>query len=90
MQRIHGTTTLTNCTVSGNSAAVGGGGLFANCGTTTLTNCTVSGNSAAATAAACIGNYGGTTTLTNCTVSGNSASPLRRRRPGNCVTARPR
>ena len=40
-------TTLTNCTVSGNSASGSGGGLvnFFH-GTTTLTNCTVSGNSA--------------------------------------------
>ena len=47
-----GTTTLTNCTVSGNSA-LSGGGLSDSGGTTTLTNCTVSGNSAAAVAAAC-------------------------------------
>ena len=41
-----GTTTLTNCTVSGNSAAsCSGGGLYSLSGTTTLTNCTVSGNS---------------------------------------------
>ena len=46
------TTTLTNCTVSGNSAGMPA----AACPTTapaTLTNCTVSGNPAAATAAAC-------------------------------------
>ena len=41
----YGTTTLTNCTVSGNSAS-NGGGLYDGGGTTTLTNCTVSGNSA--------------------------------------------
>ena len=48
-----GTTTLTNCTVSGNSAAIGGGGLYNCYGTATLTNCTVSGNSAGTAAAAC-------------------------------------
>ena len=41
----NGTATLTNCTVSGNSAYSGGGLCNAN-GTATLTNCTVSGNSA--------------------------------------------
>ena len=47
-----GTATLTNCTVSGNSAGISGGGLYNDGnGTTTLTNCTVSGNSA--------GSYGG-------------------------------
>ena len=45
----YGTATLTNCTVSGNSAD-SGGGLY-NYGTATLTNCTVSGNTA--------GRYGG-------------------------------
>ena len=48
----YGTATLTNCTVSGNSAS-GGGGLASIRGTTTLTNCTVSGNSAHRAAAAC-------------------------------------
>ena len=52
VQRRHdGTTTLTNCTVSGNSAGSNGGGLLNYGGTATLTNCTVSGNSA--------GDYGG-------------------------------
>ena len=67
-----GTATLTNCTVSGNSANSGGG--VANFGTATLTNCTVSANSS-------VGMYGGggvfntsTATLTNCTLSGNSAT----------------
>ena len=45
-----GNVTLTNCTVSGNSATTPasslGGGLFSRNGTLTLTNCTVSGNSA--------------------------------------------
>ena len=41
-----GTLTLTNSTVSGNSAAFSGGGVFNYFGTATLTNSTVSGNSA--------------------------------------------
>src|SRR6516225_37731 len=43
-----GTATLTNCTVSGNSATrLQGGGVF-NYGSATLTDCTISGNSATA------------------------------------------
>ncbi|MCE9563551.1 MAG: IPT/TIG domain-containing protein, partial [Planctomycetes bacterium] len=72
-----GTLSLTNCTISGNSAAVtsthGGGGLF-NSGTVTLTNCTLNGNTAS------IGGDGGgllnsgTAALANCTISGNTAA----------------
>ena len=40
----YGTTMLTYCTVSGNSASENGGGLFNSAGTTALSNCTVSGN----------------------------------------------
>ena len=41
-----GMVTLTDCTVSGNSAVGNGGGLYTgNYGATTLTCCTVSGNS---------------------------------------------
>ena len=42
-----GTITLTDCTISGNSASIFGGGLF-NFGTVTLTDCTISGNSTSA------------------------------------------
>ena len=67
-----GTTDLTNCTISGNSATNNdGGGLFS-AGTANLTNCTISGNSA--------GHYGGgllndkgSMTLTGCTLSANKA-----------------
>jgi hypothetical protein len=70
-----GTLTLTNCTISGNSAGSSspffpaGGGVW-NRGTLALTNCTVSGNSAVLGGG--LSNTG-TATLTNCTVSGNSA-----------------
>ena len=71
----YGTTTLTNCTVSGNSAAGNGGGVGNDdYGTTTLTNCTVSGNSAGDAAAAWTPTTTARPTLTNCTVSGNTAS----------------
>ncbi len=74
----YGTTTLTNCTISGNSAAVGGGGLANYGGPLTLTNCVVSGNSAQQFGGGGVINEAGapeyaTTTLTNCIVSGNSA-----------------
>ncbi len=68
---VNGTATLTNCTVSGNSASA----TAAACptyGTATLTNCTVSGNSANG-GGGLYNYYGATATLTNCTVSGNSA-----------------
>ena len=60
---------LTGLTLSGNSAAFGGGGIF-NGGTLTMSNSTLSGNSAALGGA--IFN-GGTLTMSNSTLSGNSA-----------------
>ena len=67
-----GTVTITDSTISGNSASYGAGVVTEN-GTVTLTNSTVSGNSASGWAGG-IWNYSGTLTLTNSTVSGNSAS----------------
>ena len=73
LYNVGGTVTLSDCTVSGNSASNDGGGILNVDGTATLTNCTVSDDSAST--------YGGglfmvrgTTTLTNCTVSGNSTT----------------
>ena len=70
-----GTTTLTDCTVSGNSAINHDGGGLSNLysGSTTLTNCTVSGNSAGRHGGGLYSNNG-VFSLTNCTVSGNTAS----------------
>ena len=65
--------TLTNSTVSGNSAAGLGGGIR-NSGTFTLTNSAVSGNSAPAGAAAGAIRNDGDLTLINSTVNGNTAS----------------
>src|SRR5262245_47755502 len=67
-----GTTTLTNCNVSGNSVSRGGGGLFNGGGTATLTNATISGNSATGSGGGV--DNSGTATLTNCIVSGNTAT----------------
>ncbi len=72
-----GTVTLTNSTVSGNTASSGsgsGGGIY-NFGTATLTNSTVSGNTASSGGLGGGGIYNnGTVTLTNSTVSGNTAT----------------
>jgi len=68
---VAGTLTLTNSTVSGNTAYVGGG--IWTTGTLTLTNSTVSGNTATANGGG-IYTSTGTLTLTNSAVSGNSAS----------------
>ena len=61
MHSYRGTTALTNCTVSSNTAGYDGGGL-ANFGTATLTNCTISANSAGFDGGG-LANFG-TTTLT--------------------------
>jgi filamentous hemagglutinin family protein len=68
-----GDLTLTNSTVSGNTADLGsGGGIYAN-GAVTLTNSTVSGNTATGDGFAGGGIYAnGAVTLTNSTVSGNT------------------
>ncbi len=72
-----GTLTVTNCTISGNSApngtgfTYGGGGIF-NIGTLTVTDSTISGNSSPNRYGGGISNRG-TLTATNCTISGNSA-----------------
>src|SRR3990170_536776 len=72
--RNDGALTLTNSTVSGNTANFNGGGIF-NSGTVTITNSTVSGNTAS------LANNGGggifnqaILTITNSTVSGNTAN----------------
>jgi len=68
-----GTLTVTNSTVSNNSADNGGG--IANFGTLTVTNSTVSSNSAAALYGGGIDNQFGTLlTVVNSTFSGNSAA----------------
>jgi hypothetical protein len=65
------TTTLSNCTISGNTGSLGGGVVSENA-TTTLTNCTVSGNSATFGSGLAFANC--TAKLTKCIVSGNSAT----------------
>ena len=62
---------ITNCTVSGNTAGLGGG-MF-NGGPLTIGSMTVSGNSAA-NGGGIYNSGGGTATITNSTFSGNTAS----------------
>ena len=74
-----GTLTLTDSTVSANTAMLGhGGGIYNSSGSLTLTNSTVSGNWARSISyfsrvGGGIYNDSGTVTLTNSTVSGNNA-----------------
>jgi parallel beta-helix repeat protein len=70
------TVTLTNCTVSGNSASVNGGGVFIDGGAATLINCTVSGNSTSASGGGLYITLGQTSTLTNTIVAGNTAGDI--------------
>src|SRR5205085_8077671 len=65
------TVTITNCTLSGNTAGLGSG-LF-NGGTLTLANSTVSGN-IASEGGGTYNDGAGTLTITNSTISGNMAS----------------
>src|SRR3990170_3213880 len=70
--RNDGALTLTNSTVSGNTATVAGGIVNYPVGTVTLTNSTVSGNTANFNGGGIFNS--GTVTITNSTVSGNTAS----------------
>jgi hypothetical protein len=67
-----GTVTLSNSTLSGNSAR-SGGGLY-NAGTATLTNTTLSGNRATEFGGGVVNYTGDTLTLINSTISGNTAT----------------
>ena len=71
-----GSLTMTDCTVSGNSAAAyghGGGVYNGRLGTLRMTGCTVSNNSGAGYGGG-LANSGGTLSLTYCTLSGNSTA----------------
>jgi hypothetical protein len=66
-----GTVTLTNTTVSGNTASGSGGGMSSLAGTVTLTNTTVSGNTVRGSGGG-VNASGSRLTLTNTTISGNT------------------
>ncbi|MCH8345021.1 MAG: right-handed parallel beta-helix repeat-containing protein [Planctomycetes bacterium] len=66
------TSTVTNCTFSGNTATCGGG--MGNLGTSpTVTNCTFSGNTATGFGGGGMLNLSSNPMVTNCTFSGNTA-----------------
>ena len=69
IQNSGGTVTLTNSTLSGNTASLGGG-IHNSSGTVTLTNSTLSGNTAGFGGGI---DNSGTVTLTNSTLRGNTA-----------------
>jgi len=66
------TLVLTRSTVSGNTSAVSGGGIFSR-GTVNLTNSTVSLNGAGTASGGGLANDGGTVTITSSTLSGNTS-----------------
>jgi len=74
-----GTATVTDSTISGNTADDGGGGIF-NAGTATVTDSTISGNTALGLFFFSDGGGGiynaGTATVTDSTISGNTALGL--------------
>jgi hypothetical protein len=69
----HGTVTLTDTTLTGNSSHVDGGGAIYNSGTVTLIDSTLSNNNGYTSGGGGIFNSGGTVTITDSTLSGNTA-----------------
>ena len=82
-----GTNTLTNCSLTGNTASssssVFGGGVCIDDGTNTLTNCSITGNTASSSSSSSSSAFArgggvyigsGTNTLTNCSITGNTVS----------------
>jgi hypothetical protein len=73
-----GMLTITDSTISGNTATtaafhLGGGGIYNDNGTVTVTGCTLSGNSALRLGGGILNDPGGSVSVTASTLSGNSA-----------------
>ena len=69
-----GTMTVTDSTISGNTASYEGGGIYNNGGTMTVTDSTISGNTAGSNGGGGIFNYSGTMTVADSIISDNTAS----------------
>jgi hypothetical protein len=68
----HGEVTITDSTISGNTAVARGGGVYNN-GTLTITNSTISHNTSLAVDGGGVANEGGEATITNSIISDNDA-----------------
>lgn len=68
------TLTVSNSTISGNTASGGGGGISSNGGTLTVNNSTISGNIASSDGGGGIDIIGADLTVSNSTISGNTAT----------------
>jgi hypothetical protein len=69
-----GTATITNSTISGNTAIFNGGGILNFGGPMTISNSTISGNTAGSFGGGiAINTLGSMLTITNCTISGNTS-----------------
>jgi len=64
--------TITSCTISGNTANIGGGGIVCYISSPSVSNCTIRTNSAPLGGG--IACYSSSPTITNCTISSNSAT----------------
>ena len=74
MHNDSGSPTVANCTFTGNSARIIGGGMLNDVGSSTaVTNCTFTGNLALFDGGGMFNFSGGIPTVANCTFSGNSA-----------------
>ena len=67
------TATLTNCTITGNTASTYAGGGICNYGTMTLNNCSITNNNATTKGGGIFCSTTSTLSINGCTITGNSA-----------------